>query len=74
MTAPICPDCNGLGTITQIDRAGFLTVRCDTCDGEGRVEATCPTCEQELRGDGWCASCADWQTEVHGDPFLRRVA
>jgi RecJ-like exonuclease len=59
----ICDNCGGTGKVTQIDHTGYLALRCDTCDGEGLVEATCETCEQRLRDDGYCASCAEWTIE-----------
>jgi DnaJ-class molecular chaperone len=54
-----CPDCGGMGTVTQIDHTGYLAVTCETCDGEGVVEATCEVCGQVLRDDGFCVSCGE---------------
>jgi hypothetical protein len=59
-----CPDCAGFGTVTQIDRTGYLAVDCETCERTGQVEATCEVCDQALRDDGFCVSCDCWLVEV----------
>jgi molecular chaperone DnaJ len=44
----VCPECDGTGTVTQMAGAMKFNLRCQRCDGTGRLRNACPTC----RGEG----------------------
>jgi molecular chaperone DnaJ len=46
--SPICPECNGSGTVSQMAGAMRFNLSCPRCAGRGRLRNVCPTCY----GDG----------------------
>lgn len=46
--APVCPDCNGSGTVDQMAGAMRFNLTCPRCGGKGRLQNVCPKCY----GDG----------------------
>lgn len=47
-TSPVCPECNGSGTVDQMAGAMRFNLTCPRCGGKGRLRNACPTCY----GDG----------------------
>jgi molecular chaperone DnaJ len=45
----VCPECDGTGTVTQMAGAMKFNLRCQRCDGTGRLKNVCPTCRGEGR-------------------------
>ncbi len=45
----VCPECDGTGTVTQMAGAMKFNLRCQRCDGTGRLKNACPTCRGEGR-------------------------
>ena len=67
MTIPVCPDCEGAGTVYAIVRAPHARmvspcemegkVECETCSGSGRYQPECPDCGADLAEDATCDNC-----------------
>ena len=45
----VCPECDGTGTVSQLAGAMKFNLRCQRCDGTGRLKNVCPTCRGEGR-------------------------
>jgi molecular chaperone DnaJ len=45
----VCPECDGTGQVTQMAGAMKFNLRCQLCDGTGRLKNTCPACRGEGR-------------------------
>jgi molecular chaperone DnaJ len=45
----VCPECDGTGTVSQLAGAMKFNLRCQRCDGSGRLKNVCPTCRGEGR-------------------------
>ncbi|MGC2660796.1 MAG: molecular chaperone DnaJ [Bryobacteraceae bacterium] len=45
----VCPECDGTGQVTQMAGAMKFNLRCQRCEGTGRLKNTCPTCRGEGR-------------------------
>lgn len=41
---PVCPECNGTGSVSQTAGAMKFNLTCPKCQGTGRLENVCPTC------------------------------
>lgn len=71
-----CPaeDCDN-GKQISTDSLGFRAVRCETCEGDGTIDAGCAGCGTvcPLDEEGWCEDCTAL-TECHGDPFWEKAA
>jgi molecular chaperone DnaJ len=46
--SPVCPECNGSGTVSQMAGAMRFNLTCPRCQGRGRLKNVCPACY----GDG----------------------
>lgn len=55
-----CPDC-WEGRYEVPEGPGYVSYRCDTCDGSGEVEAVCDLCgkHEPLNDEGECEKCHD---------------
>jgi RecJ-like exonuclease len=55
-----CPDCWD-GNYEIASGPGYVTCRCDTCNGEAEIEATCAECckHEPLNDEGLCELCHD---------------
>jgi molecular chaperone DnaJ len=42
-----CPECNGLGQVTQMGGRMKFNIPCPNCNGTGRISNDCPTCHGE---------------------------
>jgi molecular chaperone DnaJ len=47
--APVCPECNGTGSVSQMAGAMKFNLTCPRCQGKGRLRNVCPTCLGEGR-------------------------
>lgn len=45
----VCPECDGTGTVTQMAGAMKFNLKCQRCDGTGRLKNVCPICRGEGR-------------------------
>jgi molecular chaperone DnaJ len=45
----VCPECDGTGQVTQMAGAMKFNLRCQRCEGTGRLRNVCPTCRGEGR-------------------------
>jgi molecular chaperone DnaJ len=45
----VCPECDGSGQVTQMAGAMKFNLRCQRCDGTGRLKNVCPECRGEGR-------------------------
>jgi molecular chaperone DnaJ len=45
----VCPECDGIGTVTQMAGAMKFNLPCPRCEGTGRLKNSCPTCRGEGR-------------------------
>jgi molecular chaperone DnaJ len=45
----VCPECDGTGQVTQMAGAMKFNLRCQRCEGTGRLRNACPTCRGEGR-------------------------
>ncbi|MGH9632754.1 MAG: molecular chaperone DnaJ [Bryobacteraceae bacterium] len=48
-TTPVCPECNGSGTVSQMAGAMRFNLSCPRCGGRGRLKNACPKCYGEGR-------------------------
>ncbi len=48
-TVAVCPECDGTGHVTQMAGAMKFNLRCQRCDGTGRLKNVCPNCRGEGR-------------------------
>lgn len=42
--SPLCPECNGSGTVSQMAGAMRFNLSCPRCGGKGRLRNVCPAC------------------------------
>lgn len=48
-SSPVCPECNGAGTVTQMAGAMRFNLTCPRCGGKGRLRNVCLSCHGEGR-------------------------
>src|SRR5271163_123304 len=40
----VCPECNGIGQVTQMGGQMKFNLQCPRCGGTGKLQSSCPTC------------------------------